>query len=74
MLRLCLEGGNVHPSLLTITRSRNTWRCLFEELGGLHNGADLLRRLKKAAKKQRNLDESMVKDLDRAVEHSEYWL
>ena len=74
VLRLCLEGGDVHPSLLKITRSRNTWRCLFKELGGLHNGAGLLRRLKKAAKKQRNLDESMVKDLDRAVEHSEYWL
>ena len=74
VLRLCLEDGDIHPSLLRITRSRSTWRCLFKELRGLHNGTAFLKRLKKAAKKQRDLDESMVEDLEKAVERADYWL
>ena len=74
VLRLCLEGGNVHPSLLTMTRSRSTLRYLLVDLGRLHNGADLLRRLRKMAKKQGNLDDSILEDLDRAVKHTQYWL
>ena len=74
VLRLCLEGGNVDPSLLTITRSRRVWRYLLVDIEKLHHGARILRRLRKMAKKKGDLDDSIAEDLERAVKHTQYWL
>ena len=74
VLRRCLEGRNVHPALLTVTRSRKVWRYLLVDIEKLHHGADMLRRLRKMAKKQGNLDDSKREDLDRAVKHTQYWM
>ena len=71
ILRAYMSEDAVHVSLLRVTKSRETLQYLFKELGEVRSGIDVLRRLLRDVKDEPGIDAAVVKDLRKAIKHSE---